>query len=140
MVDRLFKFGSSEDELIKSMQSSLSATKENDLLKNLTSVIDHLNAAAELLDNSGFSKESQVVVNLINKFANTQDIEKMIQESLGLKTHPINKSIEEELTKKDVEKLMSEKPSYENEYEEMLASLKDNPLRATAFDKKKSLR
>lgn len=109
MTDRLFKFGSVEQELMKSMEKTLVKNQKNEAFHHdkFSKAVDLLNSAAALFDNAGFNKEAEVITTLIEKLANGS-IEKMIEESLPeYKKSPVNRLIEEEKNKKDIEDLIN---------------------------------
>lgn len=111
MTDRLFKFGSLEDEIMKSMETSLVKYQKDQLFghEKLAKAVDHLSAAAEIFDDTGFSKEAEFVTRLIEKIAHGEaGIGKMIEESLPEHSKsPLNKLLEEEMSKKDIEELLN---------------------------------
>jgi hypothetical protein len=123
MTDRLFKFGSLEDEIMKSMETSLVKVQRSLIgHEKLSKAVDHLNAAAEIFDDSGFSKEAEFVTRLIEKLADVtvqqgpqpkfdltgnDDLYEMIDSSVPeYKKSPINSLIEEELSKQEIKNLL----------------------------------
>jgi len=110
MTDRLFKFGSLEEEIMKSMETSLVKVQRSLMgHEKLAKAVDHLNAAAEIFDDSGFNKEAEVVTRLIEKIAHGEaNIGNMIDESLPehMKS-PVNKLVQEELSKQDIENILN---------------------------------
>lgn len=144
MTDRLFKFGSLEDEIMKSMETSLVKNQHNKIFghEKLAKAVDHLNAAAEIFDDTGFSKAAEAVTRLIEKLADEKaNLGGLIEESLSEKDEsPINKLIEEELNKKEVEDLIESREPYKSEYDEMVGGLHEDPLadlKASLSGKKK---
>ncbi len=111
MTDRLFKFGSVEDEIMKSMETTLVKYQKDQMYghEKLAKAVDHLNAAAEIFDNTGFNKEAEFITKLIEKIANhgVSNVGGLIEESLPHhKKSPVNKLIEEELSRQEIEDLM----------------------------------
>lgn len=74
MTDRLFKFGSLEDEIMKSMETTLVKYQKDQMYSHekLAKAIDHLSAAAEIFDDTGFSKEAEVLTRFIEKLAHEE--------------------------------------------------------------------
>jgi hypothetical protein len=71
MTDRLFKFGSFEDEIMKSMETTLVKYQKDQMYSHdkLAKAIDHLSAAAEIFDDTGFNKEAEALTKFIEKIA-----------------------------------------------------------------------
>lgn len=128
MTDRLFKFGSLEDEIMKSMETTLVKYQKDQMYghEKLAKAVDHLSAAAEIFDDTGFSKEAEFVTRLIEKIAsgevtvqegpkplvnlNDPSLEAMIDEEIpAYQKSPINKLIEEELSKDEILQLLNKK-------------------------------
>jgi hypothetical protein len=146
MTDRLFKFGSFEDEIMKSMETTLVKYQKDQMYSHekLAKAVDHLSAAAEIFDDTGFSKEAEALTKLIEKIAHdpssggsfddrafeespTDIIHEDIDQEVGHLKHPINKSISEELNKSEIEELMeSLKPK--SEFDDMVGGLHEDPL------------
>ena len=103
MTDRLFKFGSFEDELMKGMEKQLSSVQKDRKISKVAKAFDYLSSAAELFDDAGRTKEAEVITKLIEKFAHIDDL------------------IEEELLKQDLSQQMSGLMplSFKEEHEEI---------------------
>ncbi len=83
MTDRLFKFGSLEDELMKGMENKLSDVQKPQKISKVAKAFDYLSTAAELFDDAGRTKEAEVITKLIEKLARESNtINKLIDESL----------------------------------------------------------
>jgi len=108
MTHKLFKFGSVEDELMASMEASLVKNQKDMAFGHdkLIKAVDHLSAAAEIFDNTGFGKEAEIITRLIEKIAQDKSVGELIEEELGAQLHPINKMIEEDLVKKEIDDLI----------------------------------
>lgn len=111
MTDRLFKFGSFEEEIMKSMENTLVKYQKDQMYSHekLAKAVDHLNAAAEIFDDTGFNKESEFITKLIEKIAHGgSHIHKMIEESLPPHSKsPVNNLLEEELSKQEIEDILN---------------------------------
>jgi len=84
MTDRLFKFGSLEDELMKGMENKLSDVQKPQKISKVAKAFDYLSTAAELFDDAGRTKEAEVITKLIEKLAKEPNIiDKLIDESLS---------------------------------------------------------
>jgi len=108
MTDRLFKLGSFEEELMNGMKDQLALTKDHNKVAYASQAIDHLNSAAALFDKVGKYKEAEILTNLIEKFAEGADIEKLIEESLPKKSL-FDEMIEEEINRQEVEDIINKK-------------------------------
>lgn len=138
MTDRLFKYGSLEDEIMKSMETTLVKYQKDAMYghEKLGKAVDHLAAAAEIFDDTGFNKEAEVLTKLIEKIAHesksfeedpTDLIGNSIEEEVAGLNNPINKSIDEELNKEEIAELMrSLEPK--SEYDDMVGGLHEDPL------------
>lgn len=83
MTDRLFKFGSLEDELMKGMENKLSDVQKPQKISKVAKAFDYLSTAAELFDDAGRTKEAEVITKLIEKLARESNtINKLIDDSL----------------------------------------------------------
>lgn len=128
MTDRLFKFGSLEEEIMKSMETTLVKYQKDQMYghEKLAKAVDHLSAAAEIFDDTGFSREAEFVTRLIEKIAsgevvvqdgpkpmvnlNDPDLGGMIDEEIPeYQKSPVNKLIEEELSRDEILKLLNRK-------------------------------
>lgn len=89
----MFKIGSFEEELASTMEKSLvSSQLENRYsFDKVSKAADYINAAAELLDDTGFSVEAAVLTKVLEKLAND------------------NNSKHTELSDKEVEELLKDK-------------------------------
>lgn len=129
MTDRLFKFGSFEDELMKGMEKQLSGSQIDKKVTKVSKALDYLSTAAELFDDAGRYKEAEILTKLIEKMAHddSDHISKLIEEFVPHKSN-IDNMIEEGLNQGEVEELLrQEKPK--EEYEEMIKSLHEDPLK-----------
>lgn len=74
MTDRLFKFGSFEDEIMKSMETTLVKYQKDQMYSHdkLAKAVDHLSAAAEIFDDTGFNKEAELLTRFIEKIAHDE--------------------------------------------------------------------
>ncbi len=142
MTDRLFKFGSVEDEIMKSMETTLVKYQKDQMYghEKLAKAVDHLNAAAEIFDNTGFNKEAEFITKLIEKIANhgVSNVGDLIEKTLPHhRKSPVDKVVEEELNKQDIEDLINARDPYKNEFEEMMSGLHADPLEDLKAYKKK---
>jgi hypothetical protein len=68
---KMFKIGSFEIELAKTMQTNLVSNKSEKKYSfdKITKAIDYLNAASEILDDTGFHNEAEVLTSLLETLA-----------------------------------------------------------------------
>ncbi len=73
----MFKLGSFEEELVSSMERGLLSNQaENKFsVDKLTKVADYLSAAAELLDDTGYVAEANMVTKVLAKLAGVEEDE-----------------------------------------------------------------
>jgi hypothetical protein len=77
MGTKMFKVGSFEEELAKSMERGLVSNRlENKYsFDKIAKVADYLSAAAELLDDTGYSVESEMVTKVLSRLAGVEEDE-----------------------------------------------------------------
>lgn len=87
MGTKMFKIGSFEAELLANMQKSLvSSQLENKFsLDKLSKAADYINTAAELLDDTGFRVEADMLTKVLKRLANDnkEHIQNMVEEELA---------------------------------------------------------
>ena len=68
----MFKYGSFEDELYRSMEKKLVSNQVEDThgFNKLAKAADYLNAAAELFDNAGMHQQAAEITEVLQKLAN----------------------------------------------------------------------
>lgn len=138
MTDRLFKFGSFEDEIMKSMETTLVKYQKDQMYSHekLGKAIDHLSAAAEIFDDTGFNKEAEALTKFIEKIAHEKGglDSKLIDEELTGVESGGGSELEElmnQLQKEDLSNPADKK--YKPEFDDMVSSLHDPELSDPRF-------
>jgi hypothetical protein len=85
MRDNMFKIGSINDELMKSMEQNLiiNQKKSKQNFDKLVKTLDYLNTAANIFDNAGFSKEASDLTYIIKKISEDSDWEDKLEGGLA---------------------------------------------------------
>lgn len=130
-MSQLFNRQSSEKDLIAGMQKSLVSNQlDNKLsLDKLAKVADYIGAAAELLDDTGFTAEAAVLTKVLQKLAgdDKKHIQDMIDEELNgpvtkdviIDEEPFNPFADQQI---DVEELGAKPLDLENDFNKPEAS------------------
>lgn len=92
----MFKLGSFEEELVSSMERGLLSNQaENKFsVDKLTKVADYLSAAAELLDDTGYVAEANMVTKVLAKLAGVEEDE---NDAKGFMLDEMTEEIPEEI-------------------------------------------
>jgi len=72
MGTKMFKVGSFEEELAKGMEERLLANQQENAFQyeQLSKAADLLNTAAEIFDINGFTKEAEILTQMLESLAN----------------------------------------------------------------------
>lgn len=135
MGTKMFKLGSFETELAESMEKTLVTSQlENKYsFDKVAKAADYINAAAELLDDTGFATEAKVLTKIIERLAEDKGSELTDEEISNLllgKTRPAYESFPEEIVMDPIEDQEIIEPSSYNRNPAMEGSrpLEFNPM------------
>ena len=78
----MFKLGSFEEEIAKSMQEKLVSNQmeKKYSFDRITKAVDFLNEAASIFDDTGFNAEAEVLTRMIERLAQKQPVKKVAHE------------------------------------------------------------